>query len=527
MKVIVSDPISDDGLNIFKQNGIDVIDAVGVKIDENYEHIREANGWVIRSGTTLDASILRKASSLSVIGRAGVGIDNIDIYAATRRGVVVMNTPDANTISAAEHTLALILALSRNVSQGHQSLLDGKWDRHKFVGSELRNKTLGIVGLGKIGREVMQRAQGFSMKTIGYDPFIKEGMFRSDEIELYELNELVENSDFITIHIPLTVDTENIFDYKMLSKMKKDARIVNVARGGIINEEDLAAVLEEEKIAGAAIDVFKHEPILKNNPLLKAPNIILTPHLGGSTKEAKAGVSTTICNQIKNYLINEELENAVNFPIQNSSDLKAIAPFLSLAGSMGLIHGAISDGPIKKVSINCFGLLDQVKPIALSFLKSLLEKRVPDRVNFINAETIAKELGIEVSMNYTSLDSNYANLISAEVVSSCSVAIEGSVFDDNLPRLVKLMGYKMEVNISGTLLLIKNDDVPGVIGKVGTLLGENSINIGAYLLSQDSSEGLAFGVIRLDNPIDLAIIALLKDMEEIKFVKQIDVSSEL
>ena len=406
IKVIVSKPSSNEGLSTFKQNNIEIIDAMDIEIDENYEHIESANGWVIRSGTTLNANIIKKADSLSVIGRAGVGIDNVDISAATRKGVVVMNTPDANTISAAEHTLALLLSLSRNISVGHHSLLSGNWDRHKCVGSEVRNKILGIVGLGKIGREVMQRAQGFGMKIIGYDPFIKEDMFRADEIKLLELDELVEKSDFITVHIPLTTNTENLFDYKMLSKMKKEARIINVARGGIINEEDLAKALEEEIIAGAAIDVFRDEPISKNNPLLKSPNIVLTPHLGGSTTEAKAGVSTTICRQVKNYLVNQELENAVNFPIQNSSDFKALSPFLDLAGNLGSVHSQISDGPIKKVSINCFGEFDQIKPIVLSFLKNLLEERVPDRVNFINAETVAKELGIDVSLNKNNLGIN-------------------------------------------------------------------------------------------------------------------------
>ena len=256
MKVIISDPISDEGLKIFRKNGIEVIDAVESKIDENYEHVSSANGWVIRSGTTLDAKIIGKANNLSVIGRAGVGIDNIDISAATRKGVVVMNTPDANTISAAEHTMALILSLSRNVSYGHQSLLNGNWDRHKFIGSELRYKKLGIIGLGKIGREVMQRALSFKMKVLGFDPFIKEDMLRSDDIELYELEELIKESDFITVHIPLTNDTKNLFDYNMLSKMKKEARIINVARGGIINEFDLSEILKEGKIAGAALDVF-------------------------------------------------------------------------------------------------------------------------------------------------------------------------------------------------------------------------------------------------------------------------------
>ena len=351
MKVIVSDPISDDGLNIFYENNIDVVDATNSIIDENYEHISTANAWVIRSGTTLDANIISKADKLAVIGRAGVGIDNIDISAATRKGVVVMNTPDANTISAAEHTMALLLSLSRNVSYGHQSILSGNWDRHKFIGSELRAKTLGIIGLGKIGREVMQRALGFNMKILGFDPFIKKDMLRPDEIELLNLNELVEKSDFITIHIPLTDDTKNLFDYKMLNKMKKEARIINVARGGIINESDLAKALHEGNIGGAALDVFENEPIESTNPLLNAPNLILTPHLGGSTKEAKAGVSTAICNQIKNYLINEDLENAVNFPLQDSSDLKGISSFLGLADNLGIIHRNISEGPIRVLKL--------------------------------------------------------------------------------------------------------------------------------------------------------------------------------
>ena len=392
MKVIVSDPISDDGLNIFYENNIEVIDATNSIISENYEHISTASGWLIRSGTKLDAGIINKADKLVVIGRAGVGIDNIDISAATRKGVVVMNTPDANTISAAEHTIALLLSLSRNVSYGHQSILSGNWDRHKFIGSELRSKTLGIIGLGKIGKEVMQRAFGFNMKILGFDPFIKEDMLRSDEIELCDLNDLVEKSDFITIHIPLTNETKNLFDYNMLCRMKKESRIINVARGGIINESDLAKVLHDGNIRGAALDVFEKEPIESTNPLLSAPNLILTPHLGGSTKEAKAGVSIAICNQMKNYLINESLENAVNFPLQDSSDLKGISSFLGLADSLGLIHRNIAEGPIRKVDINCFGTLDQIKPIALSFLRSLLQKEFQKELILLMLKQLLKNL---------------------------------------------------------------------------------------------------------------------------------------
>mgnify|MGYP006151089551 CR=1 FL=1 len=523
MKVIISDPISDDGIKILRDNGIDVIYVPDENIDENFEHIKSANGWIIRSGTTLNSKIINNAVNLSVIGRAGVGVDNIDISAATRRGVVVMNTPDANTISAAEHTLALILALSRNVSSGHHGISKGEWNRHKLVGSELRNKTLGIVGLGKIGREVLHRAKAFNMKILGYDPFLPEGLFRSDELQICDLDYLIENSDYITLHIPLTEDTRGLFNYDSLSKMKKESRIINVARGGIIDEQDLSKILQENKIAGAALDVFEFEPLSMDSPLISAPNIILTPHLGASTKEAKEGVSISICKQVNNFLLNEELENAVNMPFQNLAQLKEMAPSLHLAELLARIHSQISNGPITKVSIKYFGSIDDIKPIGLSFLRTLLQSRVPERVNYINADALARELGIDVSINYSTSDSNYSNLISASVKSGEEKIIEGSVFDDNLPRLVNIFGYNMEVNPTGTLLFVQNDDVPGVIGKVGTLLGDNRINIAAYLLSRERNKNLAFAVIRLDEPINLKIIQLLNEIKELKFIHQINV----
>ena len=523
MKVIVSDPISKDGIKILTDNNIEVIYATDEKIDEKFKHIPSADGWIIRSGTTLDSKIINNAANLSVIGRAGVGVDNIDISAATRLGIVVMNTPDANTISAAEHTMALILALSRNVSYGHEGISKGEWNRHKLIGSELCDKTLGIVGLGKIGREVLQRSQAFNMKILGYDPFLAEDFFREDELRICDLDYLIENSDYITLHIPLTKDTKDLFDYNNLIKMKKGARIINVARGGIINENDLSKVLTENKIAGAALDVFESEPLPVDSPLISAPNIILTPHLGASTREAKEGVSLSICKQVKNFLINNELDNAINMPFQNFSQLKEMAPFLRLSELLGRIHSQVSSGPIAEVTINCFGSISETKPIGLSFLRSLLQSRVPERVNYINAGTLAKELGIDVSINFSTSDTNYSNLISAKVKTDKEVLIEGSIFDDNLPRLVNIFGYKMEVNPNGTLLFVQNDDVPGVIGKVGTLLGDNKINIAAYLLSKEKNKNLAFAVIRLDEPIDSKIIKLLNEIKELRVLHQIDV----
>ena len=525
MKVIVSDPISEDGLRILKDSNIKVINANGHNIDELDKYIKTADGWIIRSGTILDSKIIEKAVNLSIIGRAGVGVDNIDISAATRRGIVVMNTPDANTISAAEHTMALILALSRNISSGHDGLSKGEWNRHLLIGSELHGKTIGIVGLGKIGREVMQRSKAFNMHVLGYDPFIPDDFFREDELELCDLEYLIKKSDYITLHIPLTNDTKNLFDYSNLTKMKKEARIINVARGGIINESDLSKVLNEKKISGAALDVFESEPLNNKSPLISAPNIILTPHLGASTREAKESVSISICTQVKNFLINEELDNAINIPFKDFTHLKELAPFLQLSELLGVIHSQVADGPIKKVVINCYGSINDTKPIGLSFLRSLLQKRVPERVNYINADAIAKELGIDVSFNFSTSDSNYSNLISAKVSSDEEVLIEGSVFDDNLPRLVNIFGYKMEVNPNGTLLFVQNDDVPGVIGKVGTLLGDNKINIAAYLLSREKNKNLAFAVIRLDDSINFEIINMLNNIKELKLVRQINLDN--
>ncbi len=522
MKVIISDPISEEGLRTLKESNIEIIDANGQNIDEDFTHIKTADGWIIRSGTTLDSKIIEKADNLSVIGRAGVGVDNIDISAATRRGIVVMNTPDANTISAAEHTMAMILALSRNISSGHSGLSKGEWNRHLLIGSELHGKTIGIVGLGKIGREVIKRSKAFNMQILGYDPFIPDDFFREDELKICDLEYLIKKSDYISLHIPLTNETKNLFDYENLIKMKKEARIINVARGGIINENDLSKVLKEKIISGAALDVFESEPLDINSPLLSSPNVILTPHLGASTKEAKEGVSISICNQVKNFLIKQELDNAINIPFENIALLKEIGPFLKLSELLGDIHSQVSDGPIKRIDINCYGSIDDTKPIGLSFLRSLLKNRVPERVNYINADAIAKELGMKVSINFSTSNTNYSNLISALVSSDKDVLIEGSVFDDNLPRLVNIFGYKMEVNPSGTLLFIQNDDVPGVIGKVGTLLGDNKINIAAYLLSREKNKNIAFAVIRLDDTIEHKIIDKLNSIVELKSVHQIN-----
>ncbi len=522
MKILISDPIADNGLDILNKSGLDTLYLPEATTEEILRYSKDIHGWIIRSGTIISSDIINQCQNLQVIGRAGVGVDNIDFTSATRKGVIIMNTPDVNTISAAEHTVALILALSRNIHLGHLSLNDGKWNRNELVGSELRNKTLGIIGLGKIGREVMSRCRSFNMNLIGFDPFINQDILSDNEIRITDLDTLTETADYITIHVPLSDKTRDLFNYERLCRMKSDARIINVARGGIINENDLAKILKEEKISGAAIDVFTSEPINKNHPLVGVPNILLSPHLGASTIEAKDGVSRTICEQVRDYLISGKLTNALNMPISNMETLNDIKSLLDLAELLGSIQSQMSIGPIKSISIECQGKINEPKSIALAFVKGLLESIVPERINYINAETIAKELGLTIEFHYSSSESSYLNLISTKVIiNNKTIQLDGSVFDDGRPRIVNILGREMEVTPKGAMLFVENKDIPGVIGKVGTMLGNLKINIAAYLLNRDIKNDSAFAVIRVDNSLSDRDLEALLDIEEINSVQQI------
>ena len=522
MKILVSDPITENGLSVLKDANFDVVELPDGTPEEISEASRDIHGWVIRSGTKVTAKMIENAENLNVIARAGVGLDNIDISVATRRGVVVMNTPDVNTISAAEHTIAIMLTLSRNITAGDLGIKQGEWNRHSLVGTELRNKTLGIVGLGKIGREVLTRCRSFGMNILGYDPYISQDLFNIEEVKIVDIDELTAKADYITIHVPLNNSTRDLFDYDRLSSMKSTARIVNVARGGIINEIDLAKALEKGKIAGAAIDVFSSEPVKGTNPLLNAPNIVLTPHLGASTEEAKEGVSLAVCEQVRDYLINEKLINAVNMPISNVTKLKEIQVNLDLAELMGNIQGQLNPGVIKRIQVECSGNMDEAKPAALAFIKGLLTNRIPDRVNYINAESLAVELGISIEHSYTSDSGSYTNLIRTRLSGeSKPTQIAGSVFEGNRIRLVKILGYEMDVNPYGTMLFTRNKDVPGVIGNVGTILGKADVNIGGYLLSREMNEDEAFSVVRVDNPVSNKVLNQLRKLPDIISVEQL------
>ena len=525
MKVLITDPVDDICISIIKTSGLEYqyIPESGIK--EKLDAIQDAHGLIVRSGTIVDERMLDSASNLKVIGRAGVGVDNIDIINATRKGVVVMNTPDVNTISAAEHAIALILTISRNPHIGHYDIINGIWSRNNLIGTELQNKIIGIIGLGKIGREVMERCLSFKMKIMGYDPFINKELFSQSDIEITDLDNVVQKADYLTLHIPLNDKTRNLFDFNRLKMMKKSAKIINVARGGIINEHDLSKALNQGLISGAAIDVFEKEPLIKSNPLLSAKNIVLTPHLGASTIEAKKGVSRAISEQIRDYLLDSKLANAINMPISNMSLLNDIKPFLKLGELLGDIISQLNDDSIIKIVIECQGSAEELRPISLAVLKGILSPNLPDRVNYINAETIAKELGLDVQSIYTLGKTNYNNIISLTVITvSNSYRIDGSIFDDNRPRLVNILGRDMEVNPKGNMLLIENMDVPGVIGQVGTFLGNRKINIAAYLLNRASQDGMAFSVIRIDNEIEENDLQSLRELDGINWAEKIMVN---
>lgn len=524
MKVLVSDPVSDLGLEILKEAGIDTVYLPKSKSEDIKENLSDIDGWIVRSGTKVTRDLIEKAKKLQVIGRAGVGVDNIDIHSATLHGIVVMNTPDGNTVSAAEHSMAMMSALARNIQIGHSDLIAGKWNRHALVGSELRGKILGIVGLGRIGREVAKRALSYDMKVLGFDPYVNKDIFDQENMKLVDLDQLTKESDFISLHVPLLDSTRNLFDNKRLKLMKSSARIINVARGGLINEKELAEALNNDIIAGAAIDVFETEPLVNDHPLLTVKNILLTPHLGASTAEAKEGVSRGICQQVVDYLIREKLTNALNMPVSDLSLLKKLAPNLYLAEILGKIQIQLTTGAIKSVNVECFGPIEDTKTISLSLIKGLLENISGSRINFINAHAVAEERGIKISHTHNSDHVSFSNLIITHVESeSGTIEVAGSVFGDSHSRIVDIMGYEVDVRPEGNMLFMKNKDVPGVIGKVGTLLGAADVNIGEYLLSRTSQNDTAYAVVKLDSELDDKLLDSLSNLDEIIDIRQLKI----
>ena len=526
-KILVSDKLEKEGLDILTADKNFQVDCkFGLSAGELKKAIKDYDALIVRSGTQVTAQIIEAADKLKIIGRAGVGLDNVDLPAATKKGIVAMNTPSGNTTSTAEHTMSLIMALSRNIPQAVASLKAGKWERAKFTGIELYGKTLGIIGLGRIGTTVAKMAQAFGMTTIGYDPFLSAEIAAKNGIKLTELDVIYKTADYITVHIPKTDETTGMIGEKQIALMKKTARLVNCARGGIIDEKSLAKALAEKRIAGAALDVYDVEPPDFNGPLFKLDNCVATPHLGASTSEAQVNVAVEIAHAVKDALLGRGIRNAANFPSLSAEAYKAIEPYLDLAERIGKFSGQLVQGRIKEVKITYGGLITKqnVTPVSMALAKGLLTPVLGETVNTINAMNMVKDRGINIQEIVSNQEGEYVNLISVDIVSDKETfSVWGSLTGNQQPRIVKINNVYVETVPSGHMLFINNNDKPGIVGAIGTILAEAKINIAGITLGREDQQGVAVSVVNVDSQIPETVLKKLKQTKNILFAKTIKV----
>jgi len=519
MKILITDPLAEEGIERLRcEEGFEVRKKVGLKEEELINLIADYHALIIRSETKVTARVIEAARNLKVIGRAGTGVDNIDIESATKKGIVVMNAPEGNTISAAEHTISMMLALSRNIPQANASLKRGEWDRKKFMGTEVYGKTLGIIGLGRIGREVARRAQGLKMRVVAYDPFISKEKAEEMGVCLLSLEELLPQVDFLSIHTPLTSQTRGLIGEREISLMKRGVRIINCARGGIIQEDALYQALKAGKIKGAALDVFeKGKPF--DSPLLKLDSVILTPHLGASTEEAQKRVAMDIATQVIDFLKYGRIRNAVNFPAISSQVQEKITPYLSLAERIGNLEAQLVEGHPIQVEVIYRGELAsfEVTPLTRALIKGMLSFALPE-VNYVNASILARERGIKVVETKTLEAEDFTNLISVKLLTDKEKKrIDGTVFEGKVPHIVRIDDYSLDFVPQGDFLICANVDRPGVVGKIGTLLGSYQVNISGLRMGRKTPGGKNVSVYSLDNsPPPEAVKDLLKIKEILK-----------
>ena len=526
MKVMITDPIAQDGVQIFREAGLEVEEKLGLSPDELLEAIRDVDALVIRSNTKVTQAVVEAAQNLKVVGRAGTGLDNVDIPACNKRGIVVMNTPGGNTNSAAEHTIAMIMAVSRNIPQATMSMKAGKWEKKKFQGQEVAGRTLGIIGSGRIGTIVCQLAQGLKMKTLAYDPYARPEVMEKHGIELLtDLDQLLSRADYISVHTPLTRETKGMLNADLFGKMKEGAFVLNCARGGIVNEKDLYDALTSGKLGGAALDVFENEPTTIEHPLLALDNFICTPHLGASTKEAQENVAVAVSRQISDYLISGEIRNAVNVPSVSGEALTQLEPVLNLAGQLGSFHAYLASSAIEEVRITYQGDLSSIDtaPVTISILKNLLAPVLKEDVNFVNAPVLAEERGIKVVESKSKTSENFNNLleITVKTVSETNT-LAGTIFGKKEPRIVRLNDFRLEAIPQGHILLIYNDDKPGVIGRIGLTIGDAGLNISRMQVGQDAENHRNVIVLTLDKRPDEDVFDKLLGQDGVNNVKFID-----
>ena len=521
MKVFVADDVSDSGLEPLRAAGLTVEKQTGLTGSALVQALKDCEGLIVRSETKVTADLLASATSLRVIGRAGVGVDNIDVNAATVRGVVVMNAPDGNTITTAEHTIALLISLARSIPQASSSLKAGRWERKRFIGVELQGKTLGIVGLGRIGRVVASRARAMGMIIVAYDPFIAPDQARDLEIELVPLDEVYARADFLTVHTPLTAETRGLINREVLAKMKKGARIVNCARGGLVDEDALYEAITDGSIAGAALDVFVQEPPPADHPLLKLDQVIVTPHLGASTTEAQEGVALTVAEQMRDFLLTGALRGAVNVPALGMRELNLLQPYVLLAESLGRFQAQLVESPVREVRLEFAGEIVEVDatPVTRAFLAGLL-RDVSARVNVVNAFLIADERGIKVTTIYVRTSGDTSPAIRTEISTEQSTrSLAGTLFgygeQRREGRITEIDGFYLEARPHGHMIVMRNRDVPGVIGRVGTILGERGVNISRFHLGRRERGGEAMALIEIDAPLNKETLQSLRELEQV------------
>ncbi|WP_428927136.1 phosphoglycerate dehydrogenase [Marinibacterium sp. SX1] len=513
-KVLVSDKLSETAVQIFRDRGIEVDfqPDLGKDKDKLAEVIGQYDGLAIRSATKVTEKILEQADNLKVIGRAGIGTDNIDKVAASKKGVIVMNTPFGNTITTAEHAIAMMFAVARQIPEASASTHAGKWEKSKFMGVELTNKTLGVIGAGNIGSIVCNRARGLHMKVVAYDPFLSDEKATKMGVEKVELDDLLKRADFITLHVPLTDQTRNVLGRENLAKTKKGVRIINCARGGLVDEAALAELIQSGHVAGAAFDVFSEEPA-KENPLFGLPNVVCTPHLGAATTEAQENVALQVAEQMSNYLLTGAVENALNMPSVTAEEAKVMGPWVKLAGHLGAFIGQMTDEPIKAINILYDGSVSEMNLEALNCaaVAGIMKAVNPD-VNMVSAPVIAKERGVQISTTSQDQSGAFEGYVKVTVVTEKRErSIAGTVFSDGKPRFIQIKGINIDAEIGAHMLYTTNDDVPGIIGTLGQTLGSNGVNIANFTLGRAGAGGQAIALLYVDNEVPAPVLQKLSD----------------
>ncbi|SHJ06553.1 phosphoglycerate dehydrogenase [Wenxinia saemankumensis] len=521
-KVLISDKLSDAAVQIFRDRGIDVDFEPGFGKDKDrlLEVIGQYDGLAIRSATKVTEKVIAAAGNLRVIGRAGIGVDNVDIPAASKKGIIVMNTPFGNSITTAEHAIAMMFAVARQIPEASASTHAGKWEKSRFMGVELTNKTLGVIGAGNIGSIVIARALGLKMKVITYDPFLSEERAAEIGVEKVELDALLSRADFITLHVPLTDQTRNILSEANIAKLKHGVRIINCARGGLVDEAALAAALKDGRVAGAAFDVFETEPAT-DSPLFNLPNVVVTPHLGAATTEAQENVALQVAEQMSDYLLTGAVQNALNMPSVTAEEAKVMGPWLKLSQHLGNFIGQMTDEPAKAINILYDGSVSEMNLAALNcgVIAGMMRRRNPD-VNMVSAPVIAKEAGIKVSTTRQEQTGAFEGYIKVTVVTDTRErSIAGTVFSDGKPRFIQIKGINIDAEIGEHMLYTTNNDVPGIIGLLGQTMGEGGVNIANFTLGRSVKQGEAIAILYVDDAVPEPVIRKLEETGKFNQVK--------